>query len=167
MICYVGDVLPKAHLTAVLGATGPLRLYWNWDNVAKDGNLLPTILLDYIFRVKSEQGFLPPVLYLQLDNTARENKNKFVMTFLALLVERGVFEKIKVNFLLVGHTHEVITLSLWFANLKDNLMSCYDNMTLSFPWLTHNRACILTVIITVLRESCIHHASSELSSTML
>jgi hypothetical protein len=91
----------------VLGAVGPLRLYWNWDNVAKDGNLLPTILLDYLARVKAERGFLPPVLYLQLDNTARENKNKFVMTFLSLLVERGVFEKIKVNFLLVGHTHEV------------------------------------------------------------
>jgi hypothetical protein len=105
---FAGEVLPKAHLTAVLGATGPLRLYWNWDNVAKDGNLLPTILLDYISRVKAERGSLPPVLYLQLDNTARENKNKFVMTFLALLVERGVFEKIKVNFLLVGHTHEVL-----------------------------------------------------------
>ena len=104
---HAGEVLPKAHLTAVLGATGPLRLYWNWDNVAKDGNLVPTILLDYLARVKAERGFLPPVLYLQLDNTARENKNKFVMTFLALLVERGVFETIKVNFLLVGHSHEV------------------------------------------------------------
>ena len=68
--------------------------------------------MDYLFRVKSERGFLPPVLYLQLDNTARENKNKFIMTFLALLVERGVFEKIKVNFLLVGHTHEVLWLSV-------------------------------------------------------
>lgn len=37
---------------------------------------------------------LPKVLYLQMDNTARENKNKFVLSFCALLVELAVFEKV-------------------------------------------------------------------------
>lgn len=46
---------------------------------------------------------LPPVLYLQLDNTARENKNKYVMAFLAYLVQAGVFKEVSyrlVNFVL-------------------------------------------------------------------
>jgi len=34
---------------------------------------------------------LSDVLYLQLDNTARENKNQYMMAFLALLVQIKVF----------------------------------------------------------------------------
>jgi len=37
---------------------------------------------------------LPPVLYLQLDNTARENKNKFLMAFLTYLAQTGVFREV-------------------------------------------------------------------------
>ena len=51
---------------------------------------------------------LPDVLYLQLDNTTRQNKGQFLMGFLSLLVENGVFERIYVCFLPVGHTHEDI-----------------------------------------------------------
>ena len=38
--------------------------------------------------------FLPEVLYLQLDNTARENKNKYCLAFLALLVEEWIFSEV-------------------------------------------------------------------------
>lgn len=102
------DHLPKAHLTGVLDATGPVYMYWNWDNVAKDGDLLPTVLLEVLSEVKKARGgTLPKVLLLQLDNTCRENKNKYVMAFLSFLVDQGIFEEILVNFLIVGHTHEV------------------------------------------------------------
>jgi hypothetical protein len=53
-------------------------------------------------------GGLPSVLFLQLDNTTRQNKGRFVLAFLKLLVEHGVFERIYVCFLPVGHTHEDI-----------------------------------------------------------
>jgi hypothetical protein len=53
-------------------------------------------------------GKLPKVLYLQLDNTTRQNKGAYLMAWLALLVENGVFERIYVCFLPVGHTHEDI-----------------------------------------------------------
>lgn len=46
------------------------------------------------------------VLYVQLDNAGSENKNYAVMGMFALLVFYGVFDKIKVSFLPVGHTHE-------------------------------------------------------------
>src|SRR4051812_21052559 len=48
---------------------------------------------------------LPPRLYLQLDNTARENRNRFVFAYLNMLIRRGVFKEIHVSFLPVGHTH--------------------------------------------------------------
>ena len=51
---------------------------------------------------------LPRKLYLQLDNSAKDNKNKYLMAFLSLLIARGVFEEIQAGFLLVGHTHEIL-----------------------------------------------------------
>jgi hypothetical protein len=51
---------------------------------------------------------LPPVLNLQLDNATGDNKNRYVFSFCSLLVHRGVFREVYINFLLVGHTHEDI-----------------------------------------------------------
>ena len=42
----------------------------------------------------SEKGPLPHKLLLQMDNCVRENKNKFVMAFLAFLVERKIFVEV-------------------------------------------------------------------------
>lgn len=53
-------------------------------------------------------GPLPKSLYVQLDNTARENKNQLVIAYLNMLVEKDVFKKVKLGFLLVGHTHDQI-----------------------------------------------------------
>ena len=50
---------------------------------------------------------LPPIFYLQLDN-ASDNKSKAVLAFCDALVQMGVFKKIKIGFLMVGHTHEDI-----------------------------------------------------------
>ena len=74
----------------------------NWKH---DTNLTIHILVLTLVRV-AEKGPLPKVLYLQMDNCWRENKNQYMFTFLALLVKLGMFGKIKVNFDLVGHTHE-------------------------------------------------------------
>ena len=49
-------------------------------------------MTEYTF--SSQTGRVPPVLYLQMDNCARENKNQFVFALLSLLVEIGVFEKV-------------------------------------------------------------------------
>lgn len=55
-----------------------------------------------------EEGSLPPVMYLQLDNCSRENKNKYLLSYVELLVALGVFKSVEVSFLPVGHTHEDI-----------------------------------------------------------
>ncbi|KAL3682798.1 hypothetical protein R1sor_000820 [Riccia sorocarpa] len=49
---------------------------------------------------------LPHVFMLQMDNSAKDNKNVHVLAFCSELVIRGVFETVGVNFLMVGHTHE-------------------------------------------------------------
>lgn len=43
-----------------------------------------------------------------MDNCARENKNKDVFAYCAFLVQCGLFDRVEVSFLPVGHTHEDI-----------------------------------------------------------
>ena len=73
--------------------------------VASDPNLTIECLQRTLKRIEAQDGYLPPVLYLQLDNCWRENKNSYVIAYLAWLVERKVFKKIFLSFLPVGHTH--------------------------------------------------------------
>jgi hypothetical protein len=47
-------------------------------------------------------------LNLQLDNPCSDNKNMYTFCFFLLLVVNGVFRKVYVNFMLVGHTHNDI-----------------------------------------------------------
>ena len=55
---------------------------------------------------KRKEGPLPKNLFVQLDNCSRENKNKYVMGYLELLVATSVFDSVECGFLPVGHTHE-------------------------------------------------------------
>ena len=64
-----------------------------------------TILLNILYTGMYRDS-LPEVLYLQMDNCARENKNKCFFSFCSLLVELSIFRMIKVSFLMVGHTHD-------------------------------------------------------------
>ena len=51
---------------------------------------------------------LPKKLFLQFDNSAKDNKNRYVMAFCSLLTARRVFKEVTVGFLIVNHTHEDI-----------------------------------------------------------
>ena len=54
--------------------------------------------------VKKDMGKIPPVLHISMDNCYRENKNRFVLSFLAALVQHNILSEVNVTFLLVGHT---------------------------------------------------------------
>jgi len=99
---------PMMHTTAARLADGTTYYYLNYDNIAKDGSFIPNVVLRTVSKILQARSGkpLPEVMYLQLDNTARENKNRYVFSFLSLLVQKKIFKKIKVNFLPVGHTHE-------------------------------------------------------------
>lgn len=71
--------------------------------------------------LNKHEGKLPEVLYLQLDNCTKENKNRFFFSFLEFLVQNGTFKQIFVGFLPVGHTHEDIDQA--FSRTADRLRS--------------------------------------------
>jgi hypothetical protein len=70
----------------------------------------------------AEAAALPPILNIQLDNACSDNKNQYVFSFFSLLVHKGVFRKVYINFLLVGHIHEYIDAMFgrWSGRLREN-----------------------------------------------
>ena len=80
-----------------------------------DSNLAVNCLLRALVRA-SRNGDLPPTMYIQLDNCGRENKNKFFMGVVAMLVAKLFVTEAFMCFLMVGHTHEGtwIICILWY-----------------------------------------------------
>ena len=77
--------------------------------MASDPNLTVECLQRTLVATEKISGELPPVLYLQLDNCWRENKNNVLVNWCASLVERGLFPGgIEIGFLPVGHTHNEV-----------------------------------------------------------
>ena len=66
--------------------------------------MIVSILFKVLLSTQNDLGKLPSVLHLSMDNCFRENKNRFVLSFLAALVELDILAEVNVTFLLVGHT---------------------------------------------------------------
>ncbi|XP_078678519.1 uncharacterized protein LOC144928329 isoform X2 [Branchiostoma floridae x Branchiostoma belcheri] len=100
----------KIHLTGVL-AHGQRKSYvYAWTSKYRmDVNITTNVLIDVLTDIsKEKRGRLPSTLYLQLDNSAKENKNKFMIAFCTWLVKLQIFQKVKLGYLMAGHTHEDI-----------------------------------------------------------
>ncbi|XP_074659473.1 uncharacterized protein LOC141912156 [Tubulanus polymorphus] len=95
----------KTHVTGVILHGRQVYGFFDKCEYPHSGNLTMNIILNILFLHKED---LPPTLYLQMDNCWRDNKNRFVFAFLHMLVQMRIFDKIKVSFLMVGHTHEDI-----------------------------------------------------------
>ncbi|KAL3685445.1 hypothetical protein R1sor_003467 [Riccia sorocarpa] len=97
--------LVGVHLVGVMiyHRTFRTKVYATYKNVRSDSNLTISVIHCV---VSDWEGPLPATLYIQLDNTVRENKNGIVFAYLAMLVEKMFFRKIKVGFLIVGHNHD-------------------------------------------------------------
>jgi hypothetical protein len=48
----------------------------------------------------------------------KDNKNWHLLAFLSLLITKGVFEEVKLGFLVVGHTHEDIDRCFGYLSKK-------------------------------------------------
>ena len=68
---------------------------------------------------------LPKKLFLQLDNSAKDNKNRYVMAFCSLLTTRRIFKEEIVGFLIVGHTHEDIDAHLSYLSKLLKMKNTY------------------------------------------
>ena len=102
------------------------HIYMAWEDIASDPNLTCEVLYRTLLFEEFLRGFLPPKLYLQLDNCIRENKNTVFIGYLCWLVERGIFKSIELSFLPVGHTHfdcDQVASCIGFATLHTNITS--------------------------------------------
>ena len=52
----------------------------------------------------NDHNKLPPKLYFFADNCWKENKNRYVFSFLDILVRQKIFREVYQDFLIVGHT---------------------------------------------------------------
>jgi hypothetical protein len=122
----------KMHLYGVLCHGRRAYTFVVPDHEAQGHN--PTIQIIWqviVDQYVTNKGVLPSVLFLQLDNTTRQNKGRYVLAFLALLVEHGIFERVYVCFLPVGHTHEDIDqmFSRFAIALRNRNMLSRQDMT--------------------------------------
>lgn len=126
----------RTHVTGALAHGRQSYTFIDIHLWPHDANLTCTILLE-ILQHQQQSSVLPPVLYLQLDNCYRENKNQLFFGFVALLVHYKIFKEVAINiceltlyiqilliqvqvgFLMVGHTHEDI--DQYFSKLSQYL----------------------------------------------
>ncbi len=55
---------------------------------------------------RKRKGSLPRKFFVQMDNCSRENKNRYVFSYLEALVALDIFDVVEAGFLPKGHTHE-------------------------------------------------------------
>lgn len=101
------DKLLKVHLTCVkYNGLRPDDVYAFTDVFTHDSSntitiMWLTILKDIERRAATGDAPLKKV-WFQLDNTCRENKNRYVMCFVEWLIHTGVCEEVQLSFLPVG-----------------------------------------------------------------
>ncbi|KAL3683117.1 hypothetical protein R1sor_001139 [Riccia sorocarpa] len=85
-----GAALVGVHLVGAMIFHGRLqtRAFLTYNNLKSDSNLTITVLQKILLEW---EGIQPPTMYLQLDNTIRENKNNILFAYLAMLLEKKVF----------------------------------------------------------------------------
>jgi hypothetical protein len=66
--------------------------------------MIVTIVFLLLEEFVKDHGHLPKKLHLNLDNCWKENKNRYLFSFLTALLEKNIFIEITCNYLLVGHT---------------------------------------------------------------
>ncbi len=98
----------KTHLTGVLNHGRETIGYFDLHQWPHDSNLTINVLLRALVRMDK----IPDRLFLQMDNCWQENKNQYVIVFLALLVYLNIFKKVQRE--IVGY----FTLRLKLPNLK-------------------------------------------------
>ena len=80
----------KAQVTGVLTHGHGAFVYLQYGQFSGDSNLTITVLAKCLEKISP----LPDVLYLQMDNCSGQNKNKYMLAFLAHLVHNQTFRKV-------------------------------------------------------------------------
>lgn len=112
----------RTHITGVIMHTkAPFaKLVYCFVDLVQyphDSNLTLTVILNVLVDFAKINSHFPEVLYLQMDNTCRENKNRFVLTFCAALVHLRIFKKVRILLYHVLCNYSII-------NIRFRLISC-------------------------------------------
>ena len=100
------------------------------DDFESGANHVIEALHRVLGRTKSKRGKLPPVFFVQADNCTRENKNRYLLSYLELLVRKGVFEEVQLCFLPIGHTHADIDQAFSSVSTRLNLERAITDLDL-------------------------------------
>ena len=111
------------HLMGVLVHGEAVHGFTYFESFKQGNNVTIEAIYEALATKLAKDGKLPSVLYLQLDNTSKQCKGRFMIGFLGYLILKGVFRRIMLSFLPVGHTHEDI--DQFFSRLATYL-SCHD-----------------------------------------
>ncbi|XP_028514545.1 uncharacterized protein LOC114574953 [Exaiptasia diaphana] len=96
----------KVHVTgAISHGNNTAMCFLDLMRWPHDANSTMNFMLETLRRHKLKNGRLPSTLYWQMDNCYRDCKNIYILAFCSLLVMTGVFKKVRLSYLIVGHTH--------------------------------------------------------------
>ena len=98
----------KMHVMGCIAHSHQSYLFTCPPHIAQGHNVTIQALYEVLVHHKQVHGRIPPTLNIQLDNTTKQNKGKYLMGYLGTLIKDGVIKQAFVNFLPVGHTHEDI-----------------------------------------------------------
>jgi hypothetical protein len=101
-----GDIKMPLFLMGALVHGFNAYLFTYLRNIKHGTNIVIECLHHIFCHILSIKKHIPPVVFLQLDNTTKQNKNQFMIGWLSCLVAWKVVRKVVVSFLPVGHTHE-------------------------------------------------------------
>jgi hypothetical protein len=101
-----GDIKMPLFLMGALVHGFNAYLFTYLRNIKHGTNIVIECLHHIFCHILSIKKHIPPVVFLQLDNTSKQNKNQFMIGWLSCLVAWGVVRKVVISFLPVGHTHE-------------------------------------------------------------
>lgn len=136
------------------------ELYWQLPIWPPDSNTIISIIWHHICEV-SKQEPLPPTLYVQLDNCYRENKNVYILSFLEWMVQLGIFKKIRLSFMVVGHTHcDIDQLhSVWIKWLNNHSCDTPGDLSLHMTEIFQKKTptCQFVPVVYDFKEWFIHH----------
>lgn len=112
----------KVKLIGVLqhSTINVLRLFTMTDEHETGANHIIESIHRTLLDIQKSQA-LPRTFNLQVDNCTRENKNKYLFSYLESLVQWCLFDEIIVGFLPIGHTHEDIDQT--FSRTSERLRS--------------------------------------------
>ena len=83
----------KVQVTGVLTHGHGSFVYLQYGQYSCDSNQTITVLVKCLQEISP----LPEVVYIQMDNCSGQNKNKYVLAFLAHLVQSAIFRKVKLH----------------------------------------------------------------------